>query len=149
MVIAFVGLVEPHPSDALIASMLDLLKDRDWKARAVAIESLAKLKPLPKPVLDALIAKMKDSSDKQAVTKVIQEFGRNQVTDPRAIQEITVALDGADVYAQRTSAMSLAQIGPPAASPAVPALVRLVNDPKADKMAAENARGALKRIQGK
>jgi len=147
-VIAFVGLVEPHPTDVLIASMLKVLNDRDWTSRAVAIESLAKIKPLPKHVLDALLGKMKDSSDKSALEKVIEEFGRNQVSDPRAIQEITVALDGTDVYAQRTAAMSLAQIGPPASS-AIPALVRLVNDPRTDKMARENARAALKRIQGK
>ena len=147
-VVGFMGLVEPHPSDALIGSMLNVLKDEDWTSRAVAIQSLAKLKPLPKPVLDALIAKMKDSSDRRALEQVIQEFGRNQVSDPRAIQEITVALDGTDVYAQRTAAMSLAQIGPPASS-AIPALVRLVNDPRTDKMARENARAALKRIQGK
>jgi len=127
---------------------LKVLNDQDWTSRAVAIESLAKIKPLPKSVLDALIAKMKDSSDRRALEQVLREFGRNQVSDPRAIQEITVALDGTDVDAQRTAAMSLAEIGP-AANSAVPALVRLVNDPRADKMAAENARAALKRIQGK
>ena len=163
LIMGFLFASDAVPPPALIDKMLvDLNRTGDAYGATAgsAALALAHLRPLPRTVLDALLARMEQSW--RAKVQVIEAFGASRVSDPQVIQRISVALeaqvesdipfDEASVHrinneVRREAATALGKIGP-AAKDALPALRRLAvsSDPIVGEDPREVARQAIRLI---
>ncbi len=99
------------------------------------------MKPMPPPVLHALLEKMDDPIDSAAKGSVIRRLGQNGVVDPLFIQAIMDALAGSNRELLGAAAAVAATLGPPAKVVA-PVLRRALEEgriPQQDRFTAEVA----------
>jgi hypothetical protein len=115
----------------------------------LAMEELAKVKPLPPDVLDAILKRMNDPLKPPARIKGLISLRDAGVTDPKFIQAIVDALSTSDKNLFQVASSAAGEAGP-AARAALPILRRVAEDHRLSQFMRWDAELAIRWIeQGK
>jgi hypothetical protein len=112
----------------------------------LAIEELARLKPLPTGVLRALLGVIDNAPHEAAGPWVISRLSENGVTDPLFVKAIIRALSSSNKDLMGVAAVASLHLGT-AVAPAAPALRRIVQDNRLSGDVTGPARRVLEAIE--
>lgn len=138
----------PHTPASATGPLLDLLDDPDAVVRKSAVGALARLGEPSRAVTDGLVkALLEDPAAPVRGAAARALAARPSARDPEVLEALIAGLADPEASVRADAANALGKLGP-AASPAVAALERLVQDPEEAVTVRDQARYALRSIRG-
>ena len=113
-----------------IPSLVELLKDDDWRVRFAAVHALKSMRPFLRQVEPALVSAMADPRREVRGAAVAAYQGERAIYEtPEAVLALCKLLQDAHWGIRERAAFTLGRMGA-AAKPAIPALEKALNDPE-------------------